>query len=219
MTDSQILDILSVCDFDELTEYNYDYKILKFIEDEIEDYEIGCSKIALFFPNYDYVIKIPFKGYLFDNGNGDQFYPFECADDCEDGSNYCEAEVIRYQAAKDAGLQQFFAETICIGEINGTLIYKQPICTSCSCANATYIRTTLKEREAVENFCEFRHLDCFDSEWLAEVVRQCGTKILEDLLYFIEANNISDLHNGNIGYKPKNHFPVIFDYASFEDCY
>lgn len=218
MTDKDVLTILSACDFTELTEFNYDVKILKRIKDEYDDYEIGCTKLALFFPDYDYVIKIPFKGFLFDSGEGDEFYPFECADDANNGDNYCEAEVLRYQAAKDAGLQQFFEENICIGEIQGTPIYKQALCTPYSYASEVYVLSNLEEREAVEAFCESKNLDCFNPEWLTEVAKTCGTKVLEELLQFIEDYNISDLHNGNIGYKFKNHFPVIFDYASFEDC-
>lgn len=169
-------------------------------------YTCGASKGVIIPNTENFVIKIPFTGYEWCEGD---FSPFVGAP-YGNGWDYCEAESILYEEAYKAGLGFLFAKTICIGKIRNLPIYIQPKCTTYSKSN---FLSTKEERDSVFETCESMAVNCFDEDWLAAVKRFYGEKILLNLLNFIEEMGIGDLHGGNIGWL--NNRPVLFDYSNY----
>lgn len=231
MTIPEILDILQKCDFEHLTETNYEYQIIDNIPENIDiNYRSGVTKVAIFFPNTDFVIKIPFGGVEEEEeeydeeydeyyGTGDYtFAPFQFADDLETGDDYCKVETIRYGHALDfddgkGEIAQLFARTSFIGYVHEYPIYAQPICESyshrASKGNSQEIITS------VVKTCREKKYNCFNPDWLADVVKCYGEQVFNDLCSFIKDEGITDLHSDNIGYYKNK--PILFDYAGFND--
>lgn len=231
MTVAEILKTLEICNFEDLTENNFEDKIIDPLEQELEgtdfDYFSGVTKVVLQFPNTDFVVKIPFGGTEEEEeeydeetdeyyGTGDYNYSsFQFADDGETGDDYCKVEVNRYQDALkyDEDVASLFAQTYFIGYVYDYPIYAQAICSPLE--NTSYLNADDKATKTAEKSCQKYHYRCFNSVWLGEVVNYYGERIMRKLCEFIKNERIDDLHSGNIGYH--NGVPIIFDYAGFND--
>lgn len=170
-------------------------------------YDTGATKGVLIFPDLDFVIKIPFT-YTEDDEE------FCGADDSGAGWNYCEVEEIKYQKAGTFGIKDCFAETILIGRISNYPIYAQEKAVIFTKEGSPSPKKSEEEYERIEDMCDGMG-ECFNRVWLSDAFDYFGEKIFYGLLSFIDDYNISDLHDGNIGYIGMR--PVLVDYSSFND--
>ena len=194
----------------------------------IEDYAHGSSKLVLFLKDANFVVKIPFTGYMIDDGEYsdycDNYYDFECAEEDDSGEcwDYCTTEVTMYQRALAAGVEKYLLETKKIGEINGYPIYIQEKCVNFfdSSVNAPTNKEKIASRNNLEDnniyaevlssvFCFYCYLDIINGEDTYESFGRFNNFAEEYL---------SDIHNGNIGFNICGK-PVILDYSGFhESC-
>ena len=193
----------------------------------IEDYAHGASKLVIFLKNANFVVKIPFTGYMIDceySDCCDNYYDFEGAEEDDSGEywDYCRTEEVMYQRAVAAGVEKYLLETKKIGEINGYPIYVQEKCVS-FCKSSIKVPTN-REKVASRNnlednniyaevlssvFCFYCYLDIINGEDTYESFGRFNNFAEEYL---------SDIHNGNIGFNICGK-PVILDYSGFhESC-
>lgn len=88
-TEDDVDDFINSIDFNKVPEF---------------DYEVGATKLVIIPYTRDYVIKIPFSGRY----SCGEYIPFSMAEDNDWGDNYCEAERLLYEEAKEKGYAQFF---------------------------------------------------------------------------------------------------------------
>lgn len=169
----------------------------------------GCTKGVLIFPEYGFVIKIPYICYE------DEYL---CGSQGDIEWDYCSAEVKYYKDALQNNVEQCFLPLEQIDIIDNIYgIYIQPIAT-------TYLETEEKNfpskrtKDSVERakqICSEKYCTCFNSNWLGDIISYYGEKMCSELLTFCEVENIDDLHNENIGYVDNR--PVIIDYGNFDN--
>lgn len=224
MTIPEILTALKDCDFDELTEDNFEYNVIDNIPCDV-DYGNGVTKVAIFFPDTDFVVKIPFSGYeepeeeydeetdeYYETGEYD-YSSFQFADDNQTGDDYCRVELLIYEEAKSENLDFLFAPTSFIGYVKDHPIYIQPICEPYS---KRYPKDQKKESvDSAKKTCKEKNYYCFNANWLADVLECYGEEIFNKFCQFIQDEKINDLHSDNIGYCRGK--PVLFDYSGFND--
>ena len=191
----------------------------------IEDYAHGSSKLVLFLNDANFVVKIPFTGYMIDREYSDycdNYYDFEGAEEDDSGEywDYCWTEAVMYQRAVAAGVEKYLLETKKIGEINGYPIYVQEKCVSfCNSSVKTPAnREIIKSKNNLEDnniyaevlssvFCFYCYLDIINGEDTYESFGKFNNFAEEYL---------SDIHNGNIGFNICGK-PVILDYSGFHE--
>ena len=194
----------------------------------IEDYAHGASKLVIFLKDANFVVKIPFTGYMIDDGEYsdycDNYYDFEGAEEDDSGEcwDYCRTEVAMYQRALAAGVEKYLLETKKIGEINGYPVYIQEKCVSFfgSSVKAPSNKEKVASRNNLEDnniyaevlssiFCFYCYLDIINGEDTYESFGRFNNFAEEYL---------SDIHNGNIGFNICGK-PVVLDYSGFhESC-
>lgn len=209
----EILEALHDCYFDELDNYTFDESVvIPFNDSYKKPFKAanGASKGVLIFPNFGFVIKIPF---IF--CDGDEM----CG--AQDGVNawdYCSQEVCRYEMAEEEGFGNIFLETDLLGEVNNHPIYIQPYAEVLSkidrneydsnhSSGTDIDRTFVKEIDDAENY------DTLNSMWEADLLVRYGIEKFKSFKKYIKDNWIDDLGDENIGYIGKN--PVLIDYAGF----
>lgn len=243
---NHILYLFRNCDLNEselLNRDNFYEKIIEKLDDKhsIVDYFHGVSKCVFFLKEYpDLVVKIPFNGgldpasYSYKNSpyvSYDDFYWSEspifcCADNAivnckglKRNWDYCEVEEILFKRSCCAGVNDYFAQTICIGEINDYPIYIQEKATilSDSDIDFKYPYKVVKEtKEQIKNIINEDIKDTIDRlpmEWIYDFYTKYGKELLIKLMSFIAEEEISDLHCDNVGFI--NDRPVLTDYSSF----
>lgn len=204
MQEEDIIEILDDFDFS-LIQFKESYKqeLDKQKEKYNFDYSAGCTKIALFFPNIDFVIKIPFRGW-------NDIELFQGTDETWD---YCELEEISYDVAKQSDLQDCLVQTKLLCYIQGYPIYKQPIVTLYN----NYSKRIENEQSAkiVEESSD--RIDEIDSSipfgWSEDVVTYFGKNFFSKLLNFLSDMGINDMHADNVGYFKNK--PIILDYSGY----
>ena len=193
----------------------------------LEDYAHGASKLAIFLKDANFVVKIPFTGYMIDceySDCCDNYYDFEGAEEDDSGEywDYCRTEEVMYQRAVAAGVEKYLLETKKIGEINGYPVYIQEKCVSFfgSSVNVPTNKEKIASRNNLEDnniyaevlssvFCFYCYLDIINGEDTYESFGRFNNFAEEYL---------SDIHNGNIGFNICGK-PVILDYSGFhESC-
>ena len=212
---NEILDALHDCYFDELDQYSFDDDVVyPFNEKYKKPFKTasGASKGVLIFPDFGFVIKIPF---IF--CDGDEM----CG--AQDGVNawdYCSQEACRYEMAEEEGFGDIFLETDLLGEVNNHPIYIQPYAEVLSKIDGSEYdskhrsgtdmdRTFVKEIDDAENY------DTLSSMWEADLLVRYGIEKFKSFKKYIKDNWINDLRDENIGYIGKN--PVLIDYAGFNE--
>lgn len=169
-------------------------------------YDYGATKGVLAFKNLGFVIKIPFVC--------NDEWDFSGAD-CENGWDYCQVEVDKYQMASTSGVERCFAETQYITSIDGYPIYMQEYATMFERGDSASSCHNEEDLEKVKSLCKSNNYDCFNTIWLSDVFNFFGEHLFYKLMNFIDDCDIRDLHNGNIGYIGMR--PVLVDYSSFND--
>jgi hypothetical protein len=133
--------------------------------------------------------------------------------------NYCAVEAFLSNFAKIAGLEQCFAITECIGQANGHPIYAQEKCCIFSEASSTTNREKYRNRSKTDydSLKEVRERVDFwgiDDDWVLDFLIYWGEEIFKKFVAFIFEYDISDLHNGNIGYRKG--VPCLVDYSGYD---
>ncbi len=234
MTVSEILAVLNECNFEELSSENVNDKVIAAIEQELDQdvsFDTGATKVVIFFPNTDFVVKIPLGGYevpeeeydeeyneYFETGDY-SFSSFQFADDGETGDDYCKVEMIRYQNAIDyddgvGKIAKLFAPTSFIGYVHEYPIYAQPLCEVFSNRHNKN-RVNQETMDSTIETCEEKKYYCFNATWLSEVIACYGEDTFNLLCQFIQEEGIDDLHDNNIGYL--NGKPILFDYSGYNE--
>ena len=202
----------------------------------------GVTKLVLrpTDPTANYVIKIPFL-YLYDEDYdawdedeacGDPYIELQRAPHPKAGVsrygfnsedwNYCETEMEYCDLAADAGLSQFFPETIKYCETPFP-IYLQETCYP-SYSRKDVIKHTnlqltrdeffneLEEKYTYEvaNWCYI-----FSASWLLDAITWYGKQMVGKLFEFMTCYHMKDFHGDNYGYRESDNSPVLIDFAGF----
>lgn len=212
---NEILDVLHDCYFDELDQYSFDDDVVyPFNEKYKKPFKTasGASKGVLIFPDFGFVIKIPF---IF--CDGDEM----CG--AQDGVNawdYCSQEACRYEMAEEEGFGDIFLETDLLGEVNNHPIYIQPYAEVLSKIDGSEYDSkhrsgTDMDRTFVKKIDDAENYDTLSSMWEADLLVRYGIEKFKSFKKYIKDNWINDLRDENIGYIGKN--PVLIDYAGFNE--
>ena len=211
----EILDALHDCYFDELDDYTFDESVVAPFNDSYKKpfrAANGATKGVLIFPNFGFVIKIPFI-YC----DGDEL----CG--AQDGVNawdYCSQEACRYEMAEEEGFGDIFLETDLLDEVNNHPIYIQPYADilggmDSDNYNSNHRSSTDIDRTLVKEINNNEHYDWLDSSWEADLLVQYGIETFKKFKKYLKDNWITDLRDANIGYVGKK--PVLVDYAGFDN--
>lgn len=174
-------------------------------------FEYGATKCVIIPENTDYVIKIPFTGTVDDWYDKDEYHEFEYGEDDDRPWDYCMNEVLRYQRAKEAGMEGFFAETRLIGYKDGFPIYVQE---KCVCARADKKRDSKYSLEEKNKTLDLTSYSGIDVIWLTDVRMMYGDEVCKEFVDYVDENEWNDdLRASNLGYKDGR--PVVIDYSSY----
>ena len=211
ITEEMILQALSNCIFDELCDRNYYDNVISNMDTTIlpRSYNTGATKLVLTPPGEDFVIKIPFEGETWEK---EDFSPFENAQE-PNGWDYCRVEVLQYQKAVEAGLEEFFAETEYIGHINGHPIYIQTKVDIFEDIRDPYYDYEEETISSTKDTCKKLEVGCFHKYWLTDFLDYFNERDLLKLSQHLSNNDIGDLHGGNLGYIEGQ--PIIVDYSGY----
>ena len=175
----------------------------------------GATKAVIIPPEENFVIKIPFQGFISERYNRDrqcwedEFVRYDSAYCSGSEWDYCLSEVEIYKRAVEAGVQQIFAKTEFITTVDGHPIYIQEKAEIFNRGEHSHPREQLrKTREKTKDYyCEA------NEDWLTDVLEYYGEDIFLDFLRFVDDLQLTDLHSGNLGYI--NNRPVITDYSGY----
>lgn len=183
------------------------------------DWETGATKLILIpFEKEDYVIKIPFTGYYTDLGD---YFPFENAE-CDDGDNYCEAEINLYKEAVEKGFEKMFLKIEHVLTIGGHPVYVQPYCEMYMFDNS--VQKSYSSNQSKEMVKKMKQSNTTPSifqrlslEWIASCIDVLGSlKRLYDFIDWLDWFACgADLHYGNVGYC--NGHAIIVDYGGYRE--
>lgn len=225
LTPTEILRALENCIFDDLTEYNFYENVIKLMDQSVicgNAYDTGATKLVLIPPLESFVIKIPFCGMgneCYDEYDEESdeplMYPFECAAE-PDHWDYCEAEVLKWEKAAEAGLGHLLAKIELIGHVHGHPIYIQDKMEIFG-ESRTLSHYSPEIRQKTIDKCNELDVACFNSSWLSDFLDYFSEQTLKKLYSWLSDNCIFDLHSGNIGYVPATGQPIIVDYGDFYD--
>lgn len=224
VTKEQILEALDKCCFSILTCENYEENIVDLMDLKIlNGWDTGASKVVLFPTDKetDFVVKIPFSHdaeYISRCEYDENFDPdsalFEGAAE-PDGWDYCEAETIYYNHAKEEGIEFAFLKIERIGYSKDFHpIYIQPVAEMLESREESH-KKDWAECQLASNFCTSNHLECFSDYWVADFLNCYGKEAYKKLHDFLSDFCIWDMHSGNLGYY--NGKPVIVDYGGYHE--
>lgn len=222
-----------VCLDGALTELNWEDVIIGNMKGVPYRTASGVSRCVFMFPDFpNLVVKIPFTGSgTEDEDEYDYNEPYEdfyCASfGCGEHKlkrkwDYCEAEITVYKDAVTSGVSDFFAETVCIGEIDNHPIYVQEIATiyydvyfDYECEYSTEEKKRNRSSIMEKSNNSLSEDDCWivGQTWLAAFIEEYGITAAIDLITFLKSEGVDDLHSENLGFIDDK--PVIVDYASF----
>lgn len=166
------------------------------------DWSCGASRVAFWYKDWDFVIKIP-------------------RDDEE--KDYCEIEVKHYESAKRYGVERICLPIELMRTFdNGIKFYKQ---TRYTCDTATAIYKKGYSKYLNNRSCTGNHKivdkvyhDCIwinraDRYWVERVIQLYGKKFTHSMEAWLTENKINDLHDRNTGWL--NNRPILLDYAGY----
>lgn len=198
----------------------------------------GATKVVLINDNYDYVIKIPLRGNKDYYSKCEHSWrcppeierPNECwsckfihndlkrnlytgaINDKEVSWDYCASEVMVYNQAKKNQLENFFLETLQIGEYGTTPIYLQKRATEIGFDNCEF-EPSKESRESFLSIQSSRNQIPISSFFGACLIENHGKNECEKLFKFLKDESINDLHETNVGFL--NEHPVLVDFSGF----
>jgi hypothetical protein len=195
------------CDADEAPIYTNIDERLDLDLSEL-NYAVGASKFVIFY-NSNWVIKIPFTGYYWEE---EDLTPI--LEGYWDDTNPCDEEMAIYDNASD-DLKKLLVPNYFLGWINGSIpIYIQRRVKASYC----YIErkeiigksSPIQKKIATKVIEDWRRF--FNRDIRGILLNIFGIKRLKDIALEIDA--LSDLHSKNIGFMSNGDF-AIFDYAGY----
>jgi hypothetical protein len=161
-------------------------------------WENGASKVCLCFP--DYVLKTSFVAEVVRNDWNDKTKEWEQEFRSLEDVDYCEVEYKVYQAAKEKGLEKFFAETMQIGDSPVYIqeAYEESLDDSWDPDISDEIRARVVN---IQNNDPLYQLSLrVSDETLMVLINQNSEEDLIALGEFLDRFDINDLHEGNSGW-------------------
>lgn len=212
----KILELFSNCIFEEFTDDVIRSNILDELKEDCSDWDSGATKLVLWFTSLpEYVIKIPFKGYIHTQYDekakkwNDIYIPFKGANKSWD---HCQKEVSLYVKAKEKNVNMFFLETILVGRVDNHPIYIQKIGEGYHYKEHEDL--SYDEITNSRTLCKDAGIPCLEENWILDAVQCYGLLKVKEFLKFIHDNKINDLHSSNLGYYEDK--PIIIDYAGYD---
>lgn len=172
------------------------------------DYASGATKACIVFPTF--VLKSTFTGRALWESDADRLDD-EYSDwdssyhededivfqEEKDPVDYCWIEEEIYKKAKEAGLEDFFNETVRVGNTN---VYAQ-VKFDCSFFSKDYVA---KKRWNVEMVDRVKKTFGFDNripfDFIAYISENYNKAMIKRFADFLNAHKINDLHGGNMGW-------------------
>ena len=193
--------------------------------DPLVEVNHGMSKIVIVSSIIDYVIKIPLTGVWFPewdeeteeyNDDNTTFEPFSYGGGC-DNDDYCAVEVDIYDETEYENPEYafIFPKTFFYKEINKVKYYLQEKCKcggGCDTSNSSHAAQTVGNELYEDANNEYGSVESL--EWCISLVENYGVEKAKEVMKYLKKMNITDLHNGNIGYR--NGKPIILDYSGFD---
>lgn len=171
----------------------------------------GASKGVIIDDDLDYVIKIPFLYSEYYNRAKDKM-------ELSNFDNYCSYEEAVYNCAGTYGLNDFFAESFFLGYFHNVPIYlMKRMDASCERCSDTVIsglvESGLDENEASDKYYEALEENDTDLVRLLFSLYYDEDEV-DDLIDFLDRQQVNDLHDGNIGFDSHDN-PVLIDYSGY----
>lgn len=195
------------------SEYNYLVKDL--------GYSIcyGATKLVFIPPEYDFVIKIPFKGVYETNEEDDyEFIEFQNAVypiSMTWGNDYCRSEAEYYQYAKDLKVDKLFCATYYYTYLNHIPIYISKKANDIGKVLNFYL--SIEEFEKIDNIVKETHLyNVFNYSFFSRALHFVSIEYLKNFFYFLEECDLHDFTSDNYGVLD-NGCPVILDYSDYRE--
>lgn len=213
-----ILQLLEDFDLSHLTGKTYQNKFKSLSNDFL--LSSGASKLAIIPKAKDYVIKLPFAGVDYQCKEKDEFATFHCR--LSKSADYCKADIMVYNEAKDVGMEVFFAEIEQIGEVQGVPVYvqqKAEIFGDCIPYEDQLEALDDEDDEIMTSIkSDYPYLveeEFLPPLWVKDFILIYGTSVFDELIDFLHEHEIDDLHEENVGYIAN--MPVLVDYSGFEN--
>ena len=189
---------------------------------EADDWAHGCTKLVLFFKELsDWVVKIPLFGEYHEED--DSYHDFEHANQniqIENYNDYCAVEAYLTKEAYAEELDEMFAKTFYICDINGVPIYiaeKAEGVLNKGGVEYTSQHSAYEANDLYESYYDqLQESSLYDKHYFRYFVDQYGAWETERLIQFIVDWNIDDLHLGNLGFDKNGHIKII-DYSGFHN--
>jgi hypothetical protein len=219
------------------TDNNNMYEIDDLCEELPESVEgmTGASKLAVVprknNKDLNIVIKVPFNGcFAIDEDSVEDwddivdieshryFKPYDSAISYYSGEwDYCKAELQTYQRAVQDGMGDFFAEIefYKYGNNNHPIYIQEKVQTL---SDFIYSKDKNKPEPSNASLAKVRKLPpmTMSEVWLAFAYDYYGEDAVTEFLDYLSMNEITDLHNQNIGFAEGGR-PVLLDYSGFFD--
>lgn len=186
-------------------------------------FSFGATKFVIIPNNADYVIKIPFTGWIeeeYDKDDyliGETYRDYEGANNKDNDWDYCATEVERYQSIEDSEFVNCFAKPIRIGFVYHHPIYIQEKCTIFSYTDNVDSHS-FAERDSLKESCREKGISYppMNIDWLIDFVNFFGEDLMYKFLLLLSDNAWDDdLRGENIGYIGKR--PVLIDFSGFNE--
>ena len=189
--------------------YNFDYNIYH-----------GATKAVIVPNNEDFVIKIPFAGYVdYDNQScdydedtntwiyNDEYDPFVPLK-----YDYCRLEKENYEYARENDVEDYFAKIVLIDFIDGFAIYVQEKVESFYSSKSRTHYSEAERKELTKSY-KYEDLERIPPDWALDFIHTYGEEEFINFLNFTIDYHINDLHGENVAYR--NGKPILCDYSGF----
>lgn len=150
----------------------------------------------------------------------DCWEPFGYAD-CEDGWNYCESELSRYEKAEENGFEMFLAKTEYFGETKkGYPLYLQEKIPNIGYSTEEISQKSKDQAKKINTPENPEHTwdvtSFFPNLWIAAGIEHYGEEITKRFLTYAHEEGLDrDMHSSNYGYRADGS-PVIIDFSGYE---
>lgn len=194
-------------------------------------YAKGVSKMCLIPEDTNWVLKVPFEGfieYFYDEDESEaheEFVHNEGAHNSKNNWDYCLSEVEYCEIAKDYGVGEFFAEARCFGNCSNGIYKTLPAYIQEKCVTYSEIgwedekyKPSEDSIKIVNSSDKYRYKS-FQLDWIASAIDFYGEEKVDELFRFLnEHSEINgDFHSGNYGYRASDNSPVLIDYTGWHD--
>lgn len=173
----------------------------------------GVSKVVFGWNDIsDFVVKVPFIGegyYQEDNFLADA-YSFNCASNSKDCSDYCCTEEEVYAEAEEVGIENFFAATELICEIDDVKFYIAEKAREFHWGDFPTISEDSREKAKGSDGTSL-----LDVSFLGIFYEQNEDKSVDRMIQFLRDFELNDFHSGNLGYI--NDRLVFIDYSGYNE--